>query len=239
MDNMKVIIISVFSVILLVVAIIATSYAAFTANLTGTKDNVINTGTVSLKCNETSFNIKNATPMTDSRGIASNDNVASCELVSTMDGEMKVGYDLALTEVDELSPTDGLGINNVKIDVYKSVDDGETIYLAGTTATRGVLINTLQNEKGKYDKSIQNYNVDSATIKGNHKVNYYIKAWVTSDNAGLVTTKTEKNVCSDTKYTNETDCKNAGEVWGTKTTSSKQGGTFSFKLKIGATQVLE
>ena len=239
MDNRKVLIISVFAVILLVVAIIATSYAAMTSNLTGSKDNKINTGTVSLKCDETTFNIKDATPMTDAKGIAASNNVATCELTSTMEGEMKIGYDVALTEVDELTPTDGLGVNNIKLEVYKSVDNGETIYLAGTSATQGVLVNSLQKQTGMYDKSILGYNLDSATIKGNHKVNYYVKAWVTSERSNSVTTTTEKGVCSDTKYTNEIDCKNAGEVWGNKTTSSKAGGSFSFKLKVGATQVLE
>ena len=42
MDTKKVIVISVFAVILLVVAIIATSYAALTSNLSGTKENIIN-----------------------------------------------------------------------------------------------------------------------------------------------------------------------------------------------------
>ena len=238
MDNKKVIIISVFAVILLVVAIIATSYAAMTSNLTGTKSNTINTGTVSLKCNETTFNIKDAEPMTDAKGIASDNNMAACELVSTMEGEMNVGYDIALTAIDEQSPNDGLSAKDVKVDVYKSIDNGKTIYLAGTTATEGISVSNLQKNKGTYDKSILAYNLDSATIKGNHKVNYYIKAWVTSSKSSIKTTKQDK-VCSNDKYKTEAECKKQGEIWGTKTTSSTPGGTFSFKLKVGATQVLE
>ena len=238
MDNKSIIIISVFAVILLVISIIMTSYAALSSNMSGTKDNVINTGTVSLKCNETTFNIKNAKPMTDAKGIASDDNIASCELVSTMDGEMNVGYDIALTDIDEVSPNDGLTAKDIRVDVYKSIDDGKTIFLAGTTATQGIAISNLEQNKGKYDKSILNYNLDSSTIKGNHKVNYYIKAWVTSDKSSLKTTK-EKEVCSNSKYKTKEQCETNGEIWGTKTTTSTPGGTFSFKLKVGATQVLE
>ena len=171
MDNKNIIIVSVFAVILLVISIIMTSYAALTANLSGTKENVINTGRVSLKCNETTFNIKDAKPMTDAKGIASDDNIASCELISTMDGEMTLGYDIALTDIDKTSPNDGLTAKDIRVDVYKSIDDGKTIFLAGTTATQGIAINNLEKNRGKYDKSILNYNLDSSTIKGNHKVN--------------------------------------------------------------------
>ena len=150
---------------------------------------------------------------------------------------MTVGYDIALTEVDEITPNDNLTSKDVKINVYKSIDNGKTLYLAGTTSTKGIFINDLLNKKGKYDKSILGYNLDSATISGNHKVNYYIKAWVTSDKSSIKTKK-EKEVCSNSKYKTETECKKNGEVWGNKTTTSTPGGTFSFKLKVGATQVL-
>ncbi len=237
MDNKKVLMISIFAVILLVVIIIIMSYQMLTANLSGSGEGKINTGTVSLKCNEKTFNIKDATPISDAKGIASDNNVASCELVSTMEGEMIVGYDIALTEVDEETPNDNLSANDIKIDVYKSIDNGELIYLAGTSSTKGVFINDLLNNKGKYDKSILGYNIDSVTISGNHKVNYYIKAWVTNDKKVIKTTN-EKEVCSNSKYKTEEECKANGEVWGNKKTTSTPDGTFSFKLKIGATQVL-
>ena len=237
MDNRKALLISIFAVILLVVAIIATSYAAFTANLTGTKDNIINTGSVSLKCNETTFNIGDANPTSDARGIAAANNTATCDLISTMEGDMKVGYDVALTDVDALSPNDGLSKNNVKIQVYKSVDDGKTEFLAGTTATTGVLVSGLENTKGKYDSGVLSYNLDSATISGNHTIKYIVKAWVTNEKPNVSVT-TANGVCSNTEYKTEEDCKKAGEIWGTSKTETKNGGTFSFKLKIGATQVL-
>ncbi len=70
MNNKKVIIISIVSVLLLVVAIIATSYAVFTANLTGTKENKLTTGYVTMNCSETNFNLTNTKTMTDAEGIA-------------------------------------------------------------------------------------------------------------------------------------------------------------------------
>lgn len=237
MDNKKVLLISIFAVILLVVIIIVMSYQTLTADLSGKGSGEVNTGTVSLKCNEKTFNIKDASPISDAKGIASDNNVASCELVSTMEGEMNVGYDIALTEVDEDTPNDNLTANDVKIDVYKSIDNGAITYLAGTSSTKGILVNDLLNSKGKYDKSILGYNLDSAVLNGNHKVNYYIKAWVTNDKTSVKTLK-EKEVCSNNKYKTETECKKNGEVWGNKTTTSNPSGTFSFKLKVGATEVL-
>ena len=122
MDNKKVLIISVISVIALVIAIVGTSYAMFTANLTGTKENVINTGYVKMSCAETTFNVQNSSPMSDSEGIASTDNAATCTLTTEMKGTMRIGYDVALYEVDALTPSDSIGINNVKAQIYKSVD---------------------------------------------------------------------------------------------------------------------
>ena len=58
-NNKRIVIISIVSVLALVVAIIATSYAVFTSNLTGTKENKLTTGYVTMNCAETNFNLSN------------------------------------------------------------------------------------------------------------------------------------------------------------------------------------
>lgn len=240
MNNKKVVIISIVSVFLLVVAIIATSYAIFTANLTGTKENKLTTGYVNMNCAETNFNLTNTHALSDSEGIAlGNSNTATCTLTSTMTGAMNVGYDIALADVDAETPSDAIGVGNVKIQVKKSIDSGADQYLAGTTATTGVLVNSLQSSAGQYDTTnITSYNIDSATVTGNHSIVYTIKSWVVSESGSSTTNTTTNGICSDTAYTTQAACQAAGEIWGVDQKVSQSGGSFSFKLKIGATQVL-
>ena len=238
MDNKKVLGISIAAVVVLVIAIVATSYAAFTAQLTGTKENKLTTGYVKMNCAETRFAIANTSAMTDAQGIAASDNVATCTLTSEMVGSMTVGYDVALYDVDATSPSDSLTKNDVKIQATKSIDSGAVSYLAGTSSTAGVTVGTLENSAGQYDTSITNYKLDSATLTGNHSVLYSIKSWVANDSGSSVTNSSSTGTCSDTSYSTESACKDAGEIWGSSQTQTQAGSSFSFKLKIGATQVL-
>lgn len=238
MDNKKVLGISIAAVVVLVIAIVATSYAAFTAQLTGTKENKLTTGYVKMNCAETRFAIANTSAMTDAQGIAASDNVATCTLTSEMVGSMTVGYDVALYDVDATSPSDSLTKNDVKIQATKSIDSGAVSYLAGTSSTAGVTVGTLESSAGQYDTSITNYKLDSATLTGNHSVLYSIKAWVANDSGSSVTNSSSTGTCSDTSYSTESACKDAGEIWGSSQTQTQAGSSFSFKLKIGATQVL-
>lgn len=264
MNNKKVLAISIVAVVVLVIAIIATSYAIFTANLEGTQENKLNTGYVTLSCTETNFNVEDTNPMTDAEGIAATENTATCNLVSTMAGTMTIGYDIAMTDVDSVSPDDSLGEGNVKIQAYKSIDSAEAQYLVNTTATTGVLISDIAANAPQYTtENITGYTLDSATIEGNHTVLYTIKAWVATlgDGAGNVDTATAAGtcsdgtstteeacttaggtwtagvVCSDEQYTDKASCEAAGEIWGTSQSSTQEGGTFNFKLIVDATQV--
>lgn len=235
----KVLIVSVVSVAFLVVAIIAVSYAMFTANLSGTKVNKLVSGYVRLNCTETNFNLADTRSMTDEEGIGLGDsNTATCTLVSTMGGAMNVGYDLGLTDVDAVTPSDAIGQDNVKIQASKKIDSGSTTYLAGSTADTGVLVSSLQSKKGQYDSvGVPSYKVDSAIVSGNHSIVYTIKSWVTSEGGSPTNTNTN-GVCTDTTYTTQSTCEAAGEIWGYRQRFAQAGGSFSFKLKIGATQVL-
>lgn len=244
MDNKKVLGISIAAVVVLVIAIIATSYAAFTAQLTGTKENKLTTGYVKMNCAETKFNVSNTKAMTDAQGIAASGNVATCTLTSEMVGSMTVGYDVALYDVDSTSPSDALTKDNVKIQATKKIDSGSVQYLAGTSSSTGVTVGSIESIPsdlvGKlYDKSLTGYIIDHSTLTGNHSVLYSIKAWVASDaGASNTSSSNTSGVCSDPTQTSESACKAAGEIWGTSQTQTQAGSSFSFKLKIGATQVL-
>lgn len=245
-NNKKVMIISIISVLLLVFAIMLTSYAVFTANLQGTKENKLNTGYVSLDCSETTFTLENTDVMTDAEGIAASGNTASCALKTHMEGQMEIGYDIALYDVDAVAPSDDLGADNIKIQASKTVNGGAISYLAGTSASSGVVVSSLSGSAGTYDTSITGYKLDSARINrtminsstNEGTINYVIKAWVASEgNGGSTTVTTNPSKCSNEQYTTQSTCEGAGEVWGTSQKGVKKGGAFSFKLKVGATQV--
>ena len=232
----KQITIAVIGVLILIIAVIGSAYAVFTATLTGVKENKLTTGYVTMSCTETNFTLENTSVLTDEQGIARNDNEATCTLVTTMNGTMNIGYDVALYDVTNST---ALSENNVKIQASK-VDNSTTSYLAGSSATTGVLVSSIKTSAGQYDTSITGYKLDSATVNTTKTIEYKVKAWVANEGSGsssLTPTVTD-GYCSDTTKTTKETCESAGEIWGYDQKIGQAGGTFSFKLKVGASQVL-
>ena len=232
----KQITIAVIGVLILIIAIIGSAYAVFTATLTGVKENKLTTGYVTMVCNETNFTLSNTQPLTDEQGLALNNNEATCTLSTTMNGTMNIGYDVALYDVTNSA---ALSENNVKIQASK-VDNSTTSYLAGSSATTGVLVSSIKTSAGQYDTSITGYKLDSATVNTTKTIEYKVKAWVANEGSGsgsLTPTVTD-GYCSNQTYTTKETCESAGEIWGYDQKIGQEGGTFSFKLKVGASQVL-
>ena len=229
----KVKLLTAAGVLLLVVAIVGVSFAVFTANLTGVKENKLTTGYVTMTCTETNFTLENTSVLTDEQGIARNDNEATCTLAATMAGTMTVGYDVALYDVTNSA---ALSENNVKIQASK-VDNSTTSYLAGSSATTGVLVSSIKTSAGQYDTSITGYKLDSATVNQTKTIEYKVKAWVASEQQSENTTTNTDGYCSDETYTTKEACQSAGEVWGYNQRQGQAGGNFSFKLKVGAKQI--
>ena len=232
----KVKLLTAAGVLLLVVAIVGVSFAVFTANLTGVKENKLTTGYVTMTCTETNFTLENTSVLTDEQGIALENNEATCTLAATMAGTMNIGYDVALYDVTNSA---ALSENNIKIQASK-VDNSNTTYLAGSSATTGVLVSSIRTSAGQYDTSITGYKLDSATVNTTKTIEYKVKAWVANEGSGsssLTPTVTD-GYCSNQTYTTKETCESAGEIWGYDQKIGQEGGTFSFKLKVGASQVL-
>ena len=230
----KQITIAVIGVLILIIAIIGSAYAVFTATLTGVKENKLTTGYVTMVCNETNFTLSNTQPLTDEQGLALNNNEATCTLSTTMNGTMNIGYDVALYDVTNSA---ALSENNVKIQASK-VDNSTTSYLAGSSATTGVLVSSIKTSAGQYDTSITGYKLDSATVNQTKTIEYKVKAWVANEEGNSTTTTNTDGYCSNQTYTTKETCESAGEIWGYDQKIGQDGGTFSFKLKVGASQVL-
>ena len=230
----KQITIAVIGVLILIIAIIGSAYAVFTATLTGVKENKLTTGYVTMVCNETNFTLSNTQPLTDEQGLALNNNEATCTLSTTMNGTMNIGYDVALYDVTNSA---ALSEDNIKIQASK-VDNSTTSYLAGSSATTGVLISSIKTQAGQYDTSITGYKLDSATVNQTKTIEYKVKAWVANEEGNSTTTTNTDGYCSNQTYTTKETCESAGEIWGYDQKIGQDGGTFSFKLKVGASQVL-
>ncbi len=236
----KLIIITAVILLLLIATVTGVAYAMFSTSLTGTKENTISTGYVTMSCSETSFNITDTQVLTDAQGIAATNNAATCTLTTTMNGTMTLGYDVALTDVDADAPSDAIGEGNIKIQASKTIS-GNTTYLAGSSASAGVLVSSIASAAGQYDSSITGYKIDSATTAANESIQYTVKAWVASIGAGNgsdMSNSSATGVCTDTTYTTKEACETAGGVWGNSQQVTQSGGNFSFKLKVGATQVV-
>ena len=230
----KQITIAVIGVLILIIAIIGSAYAVFTATLTGVKQNKLTTGYVTMSCTETNFTLENTSVLTDEQGIALDNNEATCTLSTTMNGTMNIGYDVALYDVTNSA---ALTENNIKIQASK-VDNTTTSYLAGSSATTGVLVSSIKTSAGQYDTTITGYKIDSATVNQTKTIEYKVKAWVANEEGNSTTTTNTDGYCSDTTKTTKEACESAGEVWGYDQKIGQAGGTFSFKLKVGASQVL-
>jgi hypothetical protein len=222
----------VIGIVAIVGVIAATSYAMYTASFTGTKENKIKGGSVFMSCNEGTFSLTDTTSMTDEQGLALTNNEWTCTLTTTMNGNMNIGYDVALYD---LTPSANLATGNIKMRALK-IKNSNTTYLVGN-ATSGELMSSISGQKGTYDKSITGYKLDSATTNTSEEVVYKIKAWVASEN-GEPTSTNVNGKCSNTTYTTQSACEAAGEIWGYAQQQEQAGGTFSFKVKVGATQVL-
>ena len=224
----KQITIAVIGVLILIIAVIGSAYAVFTATLTGVKENKLTTGYVTMSCTETNFTLENTSVLTDEQGIARNDNEATCTLVTTMNGTMNIGYDVALYDVTNSA---ALSENNVKIQASK-VDNSTTSYLAGSSATTGVLVSSIKTSAGEYDTSITGYKLDSATVNTTKTIEYKVKAWVANETGNSTTTTNTDGYCSNQTYTTKETCESAGEIWGYDQKIGQAGGSFSFSPSV-------
>ena len=229
----KLIILGSVGLLVLLSLVIAGTYAVFTASLTGTKENKLTTGYVTMTCTETNFTLQNTQPLTDAEGLALSGNEATCTLSTTMNGTMTVGYDFALKDV---TPSATITTSDVKIRVAKT-DSGTTSYVAGSSATTGVLVSSVASTAGTYDTTITGYKLDSGTINTTKTITYNVKSWVSSEQDSENTTTNTDGKCSDETYTTKEACQTAGEVWGYSQAAGRTGGSFSFKLKVGAKQI--
>lgn len=176
-DNKKTLILSIVGILVLVIAVVGVSFAMYTFTGTGSKENVIQTGTVSMSFNpDNHFAVSNQYPMSDAKGIATTENKATFGVNATWGtAKMTINYDLGITNI---SAGDSLTAEHVKVALL----DDEGAVLVGTqesgTLTGGVTIASLADKDGAHGL-ITSYALTSGSITASGTTdNYTILAYV-------------------------------------------------------------
>ena len=260
MENNKTMVLSILGVLVLVIAVVGVSFAMYSFSATGTRENTITTGSVSLtfSADQTQlFALTNEYVKSASEGIASEGKTFS--LTSALTGTMKIAYEIAFTDVtqDNTNLTDEYVMVNIK--------DSNNNYLMGSD-TAGASINSVKANVGFDQTAIDNmidgnstaatgkvlansfllneYVFDKGTIDGSTGVNktYTIKTWISEDYVlkGGEAVTANNSYCTvngsvDASKTDAASCKAANGTWTQEKATTAE--TFSFKIKVSATQV--
>lgn len=224
-NNKKTLILSIVGILVLVIAVVGVSFAMYSFTGTGTKDNVITTGTVSMNFTDgaNNFTVSNKYPMSDAKGVAQTDAKADFGVTASWGtAAMNIKYDLA---VSDITPGATLTEDYVKIALL----DGDGKVVVGTTKgdtklTAGVTIGSLKATAAP-NGLLTAYGLTGGTLTTSGQTdNYTVLAYV-ADNYDLPTD-------ADTTGVNATTDASKGTTQAKSTKSE----TFSFKITVKAAQ---
>ena len=243
MDNKKTLMLSVIGVLVLIVVVVGVSYAMYSFTGTGTKENVITTGSISVVVDptqdpvtggalsdQTQIKLTNQYAMTDGTGSAITPVEGESALLkfyvaATLNGNTTINYEIGITKNACTETTDG-GVT------YGCLQDSEvnfnlkkgTEYLPGKgTESTGVAFSTIAGAEGNLGKTnnaegrIANYLLDADSFNASGLKTYELRAWVN-----------DKYVLPTKDTSNE-----AGTVHSNESLSEK----YEFKIKLYAEQV--
>jgi hypothetical protein len=107
-NSSKKIVLSVLGIAILIVAVVGISYAVFATTLTGTKENTLTTGTISMTYTEDTngISITNAMPTsdTDGKALTGTNNVFDFTVSSTITGVTTINYEVVAEKVTVATP---------------------------------------------------------------------------------------------------------------------------------------
>ena len=228
-NNKKTLILSIIGILVLVIAVVGVSFAMFSFTGTGTKENIIKTGSITVNFDDNTIDnkitIDNKYPMTDAVGTAQNDNSTSF----TVEGDwgtqpLTVRYEVGLSDI---TPGATLTDEYVKVQITK---DGS--YVKGTAST-GVAINDFASDVGPLNL-IDSYYITNGTLQNetgqteNMADTFVVRTWVSSDYdlPNDASKSTSPEVASGQVNNNS----------GTLHKKTSGSETYSFKVKVVAQQ---
>lgn len=202
MDNKKTLMLSVIGVLVLIVVVVGVSYAMYSFTGTGTKENVISTGSISVVVDptedpvthqaltdQTQIKLTNQYAMTDGTGSAITPVEGESALLkfyvaATLNGNTTIKYEIGITKNACSETTDGgvtygcLQDNEVNFNLKKG-----TKYVKGEEGT-GVAFSTIATTPGNLGQAnnaegrIANYLLDADSFTASGLKTYELRAWV-------------------------------------------------------------
>lgn len=256
-NNKKTLILSVIGVLVLIIAVVGVSFAMYSFSATGTRENVIQTGTASIsfsgsgKCSDEQYTtyetcqaaggkwtgpstitLNSEYPKTDTEGLKNT--AVSFTLTTDYPGTMLVNYALQFVDINE--GEHNLKTDKVKLQITKTIDNNTT-YAMGT-ATTGALMSSVKENTHKLTGT-DGYVFDSGSFNAKGSITYGLKAWVDESYTLYYGDPEYSSTCSLNPETNNTAtlCEANGGAWTqTKETTAE---TLTFKIRVVAAQVTE
>ena len=187
-NNSKQMILSILGVVILVVAVVGVSFAAFSYSKTGEQVNTITTGTITMSYSEDTngINLINALPMTDEQGkaLAGENNVFEFTVGATITGTTTINYAVTATKES------GSSLDDTAVKVYLTdiTSGGDTQVLAPTKVSA---LTKTGNSEASGAPSNQ-YKLTSGTFTNTTTRKYRLRMWVADDYSSLGTSGTYK-----------------------------------------------
>lgn len=177
-NNYKGIFLSILGILILVILVLAVSYAAFTFSQTGIKTNTITTGIINMTYSESEngINLVNALPITDEQGknLAGVNNVFDFTVDTTINGYGTTNVNYAITATSSDSTVDDSAI---KIYLTNMDNDADSEILAPTKISG--LSTTTGSEN--YNAPSGEFILSTGTLDSSSSHKYRLRMWVSDD----------------------------------------------------------
>ena len=180
-NSSKQVLLAVLGVIILIIAVVGVSFAAFSYSRTGEKINQITTGTITMSYTDVSngINISDALPMSDANGkvLADENQYFDFKVTATISGTTTINYDITATK-EEVST-----LPDTAVKVYLTSADDATVELVPTK------VSALPTTSSSASKAPDGqFILKSGTISSNEDTTYRLRMWVADDYAGSAQT---------------------------------------------------
>ena len=187
-SNSKQILLSVLGVAILVVAVVGVSFAAFSYSQTGSYENKITTGVISMTYSNPSngINLTNALPMTDTTGkaLTGTNNVFDFSVSATITGTATINYAITATTTPATTLTD----NFVKVYLTdKGADNDEDTQVLAPTMVSSLSKTGSSEASGAPSGQ---YILRTGTFSATTTDNYRLRMWVADTFTGTQASET-------------------------------------------------
>ena len=231
MNKKKYLVLTLISVIAFILITIGVTYSFFSYIGLGATDNTIKAGSISFIYEETNkmgngIKIEDALPTSDTEGKESS-NYFDFKVTSSTGSTITIPYEItARVSEDSDNLSDYVKLYLTKVNGNSEQQVALSIYSDLSDST-----NTLASQFG--DKTL--YKGEIPVGATDYTENYRLRMWLNNDiNDGSVLDYSPVYACSNTTYTNQTDCESNNGVWNPIETYTNQGKTFSIRINVYA-----